>query len=534
MTNKPFGAEEINLVGDSGTPTVEGSANIAIKLGNSSSAATTKLYIGDATNIATGEIANPANTTVVNCGILTAHKVYAANFSGTGGGGGSGGGPRYDDGLVLTEDTYLSWKSDAVSPVNRVRMTGKADDTFIIENDALNDETLRITPGGNLSIHNSSPSEPHSSVKTIQIDNGAIIEGKNINSYVSIGANCTRSTNNVPDENVNNYIFSNSGGFATQLKIESGNLIYRMSSSNGGTAGSLVQWLPRLSTTVMGASTVSSADINPFSGTTVNGTTLAYFSDEATGYSYSSNYHLTLRRPTNTQAAACGLAFSSDGADTIGASIVHQRIDGSNTNSSGNLMFFTRKQPNQFLRRRMTITNSGDVGIGTYDPLGAGALATNTSTLTVGTLKANTLIGTFSGGDLGATQFNGNVTVGDGSNSYYILAYGAIASYSDIIAYYTSDKKFKDDIKPISNALEKVLSISGNTFTWNDKAPKPILDIVGKKDIGVIAQEIEALGLPGVINTKDDGTKGVRYEKLAPLLIEAIKELEARVTLLEK
>ena len=48
-------------------------------------------------------------------------------------------------------------------------------------------------------------------------------------------------------------------------------------------------------------------------------------------------------------------------------------------------------------------------------------------------------------------------------------------------------------------------------------------------DTGVVAQEIEALGLPGVTTTRDNGTKAVMYEKLVPLLIEAIKELNAKV-----
>ena len=94
----------------------------------------------------------------------------------------------------------------------------------------------------------------------------------------------------------------------------------------------------------------------------------------------------------------------------------------------------------------------------------------------------------------------------------------------DITAFATSDKKLKDNITPIPNAVDKVLSISGNTFNWNEKS-----DYEGKADTGVIAQEIEALDLPGVTTTRDNGVKAVRYEKLVPLLIEAIKELKAEV-----
>ena len=90
----------------------------------------------------------------------------------------------------------------------------------------------------------------------------------------------------------------------------------------------------------------------------------------------------------------------------------------------------------------------------------------------------------------------------------------------DITAFASSDINLKENINVISNALDKINSISGNTFTWKS----------GKgDDTGVIAQEIEALGLPGVTTTREDGTKAVRYEKLVPVLIQAIKELSAKV-----
>ena len=94
----------------------------------------------------------------------------------------------------------------------------------------------------------------------------------------------------------------------------------------------------------------------------------------------------------------------------------------------------------------------------------------------------------------------------------------------DITAFYSSDEQLKDNITPIPDALEKVISISGNTFNWNEKS-----EYEGKSEVGVIAQEVEQLDLPGVTTTRDNGYKAVRYEKLVPLLIEAIKELKAEV-----
>ena len=86
----------------------------------------------------------------------------------------------------------------------------------------------------------------------------------------------------------------------------------------------------------------------------------------------------------------------------------------------------------------------------------------------------------------------------------------------------------KDNISPIKQALDKVKSISGNTFDWNEASGKE------GSEVGVIAQEVDALNLPGITTIRDDGTYAVRYEKLVPVLIEAIKELSDKVDSLEQ
>ena len=134
----------------------------------------------------------------------------------------------------------------------------------------------------------------------------------------------------------------------------------------------------------------------------------------------------------------------------------------------------------------------------------------------------------------GPVDVTGNVTAtgvldinGTGTNSLSgpLDVSGTIRAIgADIIAYASSDENLKDNITPIPNALSKVISISGNTFNWNEKS-----DYEGKSDTGVVAQEIEKLGLPGVVETRADGFKAVRYDRLVPVLIEAIKELSAKV-----
>ena len=101
---------------------------------------------------------------------------------------------------------------------------------------------------------------------------------------------------------------------------------------------------------------------------------------------------------------------------------------------------------------------------------------------------------------------------------------GSLNVGGDITAFSTSDESLKENLAPISNALDKVGIITGYTFKW--KADGPYVHLNGKEDTGVIAQQIEALGLTGTTSTRDDGIKGVAYKKLVPLLIEAIKELK--------
>ena len=112
---------------------------------------------------------------------------------------------------------------------------------------------------------------------------------------------------------------------------------------------------------------------------------------------------------------------------------------------------------------------------------------------------------------------------------------GEIWAYGDVVANKSSDKRLKKKIKNIPNALEKVSKINGVTFEWkktNDKMKREVHSHEGN-DIGVIAQEIEEV-LPEIVATRDNGYKAVYYEKLVPLLIEAVKELKAEIDELKK
>tara|TARA_Y100000593_G_scaffold94907_1_gene197116 strand:+ start:6496 stop:11895 length:5400 start_codon:yes stop_codon:yes gene_type:complete len=94
----------------------------------------------------------------------------------------------------------------------------------------------------------------------------------------------------------------------------------------------------------------------------------------------------------------------------------------------------------------------------------------------------------------------------------------------DVIAYASSDERLKRNKRPIHHALDKVNSLSGVMFDWDEE----LQDSHSGTDIGVIAQEVEEV-VPQIVATRDNGYKAVKYEKLVPLLIESIKELTNEV-----
>ena len=99
---------------------------------------------------------------------------------------------------------------------------------------------------------------------------------------------------------------------------------------------------------------------------------------------------------------------------------------------------------------------------------------------------------------------------------------GHFTATGNVTAY--SDRRLKDDIQPIKGALEKVGTLSGNTYQRNDLLDKD----PDRRYAGVIAQEVEVV-LPEAVSESEDGTKTVDYNAVIALLVESVKELKAEV-----
>ena len=161
------------------------------------------------------------------------------------------------------------------------------------------------------------------------------------------------------------------------------------------------------------------------------------------------------------------------------------------------------------------VRKAGDsmTGILTFN-IGAGSTAINAlnQTINCGALNTSGIV------TLNNTTASTNKTTGAVIIKGGVGVEGSLNVGGDVTAFASSDERLKDNIHIIPNALEKVKKLSGVTFEWNNLSDKT------GSDVGVIAQEVEKV-LPEVVTTRDDGYKAVRYEKLIPLLIEAIKEL---------
>ena len=121
---------------------------------------------------------------------------------------------------------------------------------------------------------------------------------------------------------------------------------------------------------------------------------------------------------------------------------------------------------------------------------------------------------------------------------------GMIHATNDIVAF-SSDKRLKENIRPIENALDKVSKLSGFVYNWNELANEKAEYNMDKDYVGVYAQDVEkvqpeAVDLAPFDNDGEDNSISgekyltVQYEKLVPLLIEAIKQLKEEVEELKK
>lgn len=198
---------------------------------------------------------------------------------------------------------------------------------------------------------------------------------------------------------------------------------------------------------------------------------------------------------------------------------------------------------------RMRIKGNGNIGIGTVDPvyrlditgrmrIRSGGDVTTSAGLWLNN-NANTASPAFFGmltddqvGLYGSAgwQFRmsastGNVAIGNGDPTEKLTVHGNVC-YTGAIGG-CSDLRYKTNLSPLSNSLNKVLQMNGFYYFWKRDA-YPEKDFSDKRQIGFSAQELEEL-FPEIVLTDAKGYKSVDYSRMTPVLVEAIKEQQIQI-----
>jgi hypothetical protein len=251
------------------------------------------------------------------------------------------------------------------------------------------------------------------------------------------------------------------------------------------------------------------------------------------------------------------LTSGANASVTLNQNVTTFTLSNFTTGDSGVLVV---KQDGTGGRTMVLPSNSQVVGGGTYTPTSAAnsndvlgvyfdgtfyywtiGLASVTGNLITITNNADDRILTATGS---STSINGET--GLTYNGSTLAVTGAITATGDITAY-SSDQRLKENVINIPNALDKILSLNGVTYDWNEKALSfGFVPTNRKHDVGLIAQQVESV-LPEAIapapfdtdQTTGESISGenyltVRYDKLVALLIEGMKEQQKEIDELKK
>ena len=233
----------------------------------------------------------------------------------------------------------------------------------------------------------------------------------------------------------------------------------------------------------------------------------------------------------------------------------------SSQNASGSLIFNTNNS------ERFRINSSGLVGIGNTAPISTLTVGNATGTIP-GEITLYPTSGNYEGGQINikkslvgstvdwiidqygtsaaearlrifnTTEANGiiikeNGFIGMGTSNPTVRLQVAGDIIANSIAG-SSDSRFKTNILPIENPLQKVLKLQGVTFDWKTKE-FPNRMFSENRALGFIAQEVEQV-IPEVVQTENstEGFKSVQYDKVVALLVEAIKEQQKQIEQLQQ
>jgi hypothetical protein len=276
--------------------------------------------------------------------------------------------------------------------------------------------------------------------------------------------------------------------------------------------------------------------------------------DDGRIYSYEDNFYIanftagkdTIFQNLNSDSSAYVTNLFIDGsAQRIGIGTTSPSFklkvnvaDSSYTNLNTIAGFQSKRGADSETEVGIAINSSGDGLLGSISSnlswsastASKGNTGRSTSEILLNNLGNDESTFTFRGQTYNSTSFVNYMKL-DSSQSLQVLG--------DVVAYSTSvsDKRLKDNIKTIDNALDKVMALRGVEFDWNATSRS------GQHDIGLVAQEVEKI-IPEVVReneleigefTDNEKTfKTIDYDKMVGVLIEAIKEQQQQINELKE
>lgn len=189
---------------------------------------------------------------------------------------------------------------------------------------------------------------------------------------------------------------------------------------------------------------------------------------------------------------------------------------------------------------KFIVKENGNIGIGTTNPEYildvAGPVNLNRGdsgvALRVNGTEALWYNGTYFSWGYGGTinYFAKNVGINTNAPAYTLDVAGPAHATSFPTS---SDARFKKDVSQLTNVLQKVEQIRGVSFEWNEMY-ESLGRSTGHREIGLIAQDVEAVFPELVTEWGDENYKAVDYSRFAGVFVEAIKELKAENELLKQ